>query len=111
MKGVSLSRSRCINGIRCVLKFLPQFRQYKIDANDGQNELIKFKYLDTMGVESTRGLTASDFGKIMDGHIMDTAEVSCYDLYFTLQTNSSPAVSKWPDGPRLSRLQSKTNGG
>jgi len=50
-----------------------QFRMYEIDT-------VKFKYCDTTGVESTCGLTTSDFGKIMDGHIMDTADLSGSNL-------------------------------
>ena len=70
--------------IRCVAKFPPQFRTYEIDAGDGAGKPIKFKYCDTMGVESTEGLTPSDFGKIMDGHIEDTAEVNFFDWNLTL---------------------------
>ena len=55
--------------------FPPQFRQYEIDSTDRDNEPIKFKYCDTMGIEFDQGLTASDFGKIMDGHIEDGAQV------------------------------------
>merc|ERR1719391_906049 len=56
-----------------------QFRTYEIDTDDGDGEPIKFKYCDTMGVESTSGLSPSDFGKIMDGHITDLAELSQSD--------------------------------
>ena len=89
--------------IRYIAKFPPQFRTYEIDADDEDGEPIKFKYCDTMGVES-------DFGKIMDGHITDLAEVSPFDWNLTLETNSCPVVPKRSDGPRFSRLQFGTNG-
>ena len=72
----------CINFLDKI-KIYTQFRQYEID-NDRQSGSIKFKYSDTMGLESDKGLTASDFGKIMDGHIMDMAEVSPFDWNLTL---------------------------
>ena len=90
--------------IRYVAKFPPQFRTYEIDTADGDGEPIKFKYCDTMGVESTSGLSPSDFGKIMDGHITDLAEVSPFDWNLTLETNSCPVVPKRSDGPGFSRL-------
>ena len=46
-----------------------------IKARDGKNKPINFKYCDTMGLEIERGLSAADFGKILDGHVEEGFEV------------------------------------
>ena len=72
----SLTKQVCtLHNCIVIVKAPSQFRQYEIDSSNIDEEPIKFRYCDTMGIESTRGLTASDFGKIMDGHIEDTAKV------------------------------------
>ena len=95
-----------------IVKAPPQFRQYEIDSSNFDEEPIKFRYCDTMGIESTRGLTASDFGKIMDGHIEDTAEVKWTNpLKLNLRVFFLPARSKRPFGSGNSRLQVQTHRG
>merc|ERR1712012_1313924 len=54
-----------------------QYRKYLITARDKKNTPIKFKFCDSMGLEGGDvGLSAKDFGKIMDGHVEELAELT-----------------------------------
>merc|ERR1712004_148886 len=54
-----------------------QYRKYLITANDKKNTPIKFKFCNSMGLEGgDAGLSAKDFGKIMDGHVEELAELT-----------------------------------
>ena len=52
-------------------------------AKDSNAKNIRFRFCDSMGIEGDRaGMRAADFGKIMDGYVTDTAEVSI--IFFAL---------------------------
>ena len=44
-------------------------------ATDVNNQQIRFRFCDSMGLEGDEGMNASDFANIMDGHVMDKAPV------------------------------------
>jgi len=52
-----------------------QFRTYKVKAKDQQKKPISFRFCDTMGLSSTCGIKSADYGKIMDGHVRDGADL------------------------------------
>jgi len=62
-------------GERSVTK---QYRQYRVKAKDRKNQTIKFNFCDSMGLEAddTKGLSPTDIGKIMDGHVKEKFELS-----------------------------------
>merc|ERR1711892_844175 len=52
-----------------------QFRTYKVKAKDQQKKPISFRFCDTMGLSATSGIKSPDYGKIMDGHVQDGADL------------------------------------
>jgi len=52
-----------------------QFRTYKVKAKDQQKKPISFRFCDTMGLSATSGIKSADYGKIMDGHVQDGADL------------------------------------
>jgi len=52
-----------------------QFRTYKVKAKDQQKKPISFRFCDTMGLSATSGIKSADYGKIMDGHVLDGADL------------------------------------
>ena len=45
-------------------------------AKDRNNQPIRFRFCDSMGLEGNSGLKAVDVAKIIDGHVQDGADVS-----------------------------------
>merc|ERR1711892_517759 len=52
-----------------------EFRTYKVKAKDEQKKPISFRFCDTMGLSATSGIKSADYGKIMDGHVQDGADL------------------------------------
>ena len=55
-----------------------QYRQYFVcdgRAKDADDNEIKFRFCDSMGIEGESGMSSYDFAMIMDGHVKDGAEV------------------------------------
>jgi len=52
-----------------------QFRTFKVKAKDSQNQPIRFRFCDTMGLSGMSGLKPEDYGKIMDGNVRDGADL------------------------------------
>merc|ERR1711892_1064828 len=52
-----------------------QFRTYKVKAKDQQKKPISFRFCGTMGLSAISGIKSADYGKIMDGHVQDGADL------------------------------------
>jgi hypothetical protein len=73
-----------------------QFRTYRVRAKDVNNEPIRFRFCDTMGLEGgDNGLRAVDVAKIMDGNVQDGTDVRTFNnikiifLVIAIFTNNS----------------------
>ena len=66
-------------------------------AKNRNNQPIRFRFCDTMGLEGNSGLKAMDVAKIIDGHVQDGADVSdgTRDHYYSHYLNPPPPQSFW----------------
>jgi len=58
-----------------------KFRRYEVKAKDKENKPIRFRFCDTMGLSTESGLTPEQYGKLMDGHVRDGADLGDSKTY------------------------------
>ena len=91
--GESVTTQVIITNVNTTNQYLNvQYRQYRVRATDKRKNRIKFKFCDSMGLEGNDvGLSATDVGKIMDGHAEEFAEVLIGEIKYLCLKNISPA--------------------